>query len=172
MGEEKDYLSVGKITGVHGVKGNIKVLSHSGDPSDFKAGLHLLARCGNGHTYTCTVRWCKPHGRHFLLSFKEIDDRTGAGSLAGCELFALRTDLPALDADTYYWEDILGLAVYDSDRGLLGHVRNIIPTGSNDVYEVVDADTGKDCLIPALQSVIRKIDLEEGVIYVYLPEEL
>ncbi|MDY6905180.1 MAG: ribosome maturation factor RimM [Thermodesulfobacteriota bacterium] len=172
MGKEQEYLSVGKIVGAHGVSGNLKVFSSSGDPEEFKAGLHLLVRSVDGQTHTCIVRWCQPHGRHFLLSFEGISSRNHAESLVGSELFALRSDLPALEEDTYYWEDIIGLAVYTIEGAFVGHVKTIIPTGSNDVYEVVDESSGSERLVPALHSVVKSIDLDKGVIHVDLPDEL
>lgn len=172
MGKEKDYLSVGRIAGVHGVNGNLKIFSNSGDPGEFKTGLHVLVRSANGQTHSCTVRWSKPHGRYFLLSFKDINTRDQAEALTGSELFVLRSDLPELDEDTYYWDDIIGLAVYAVDGTFIGHVTTIIPTGSNDVYVVADKTSGRERLVPALHSVIKRIDLEAGTINVDLPDEL
>lgn len=172
MGKENDYLSVGRIVGVHGVNGNIKVFSNSGDSSDFKAGIHLLVRSASDQTHYCTVQWCKPHGRHFLLSFEEVNSRDQAEAIVGSQLLALRTDLPDLEDDTYYYDDIIGLAVYASDGTYIGHVKTIIPTGSNDVYVVVDGETGAECLVPALHSVIQEIDLAAGTMRVSLPDEL
>ena len=66
----------------------------------------------------------------------------------------------------YYWQ-IIGLRVASDEGTVLGVVRQILETGANDVY-IVQTESGKDLLLPAITSVIRKVDLEKGEIEVHL----
>ncbi len=68
-----------------------------------------------------------------------------------------------LPAGEYYYWQILGLRVRTIEGEYLGEVSQILETGANDVY-IVRTDDGEDLLIPAIRSVIQKIDLEHGVI--------
>lgn len=170
MKNEDSYLSVGKIVGSHGIRGNVKVRSHSGDLSDFSQGVHLLTRCADGRREMHTVQWSQFHSRHIVLALDGVDDRNHAEALKGCELFVRRKDMPALSQNTYFWEDIIGLTVVTPDQRQLGVVKTIIPTGSNDVYVVENPATGEEILLPAIQTVIRKIDPVAGLMEVVLPE--
>lgn len=173
-----DVIVMGKIVGVHGVQGNVKVYSYAEDPSVFlsESGIHVAGtRNGRraddrieGRTYK--IRWMKPHRRVLLFSLEGVDSREAAEALVGAEISVPRSALPALPAGEYYWFDIIGLDVYAADDAYLGRVTSIMPTGSNDVYVVHDAD--RETLVPALQTVILEIDLENNRMQVDLPEGL
>ena len=167
----RESLSVGEVVGVHGIRGTLKVYSHSGDIADFAQGSSLVLKGRKGDERICTIAWCKPHGRHFLLAVAEIDSPEQAGAAVGSELFASRADLAPLEDDTYYWEDIIGLAVFSGEI-LLGRLVSIIPTPGNDVYVVADEKTGEEVMVPAIKSVIERIDLETGTMRVNLPDFL
>jgi 16S rRNA processing protein RimM len=78
--------------------------------------------------------------------------------------------LPELDEDTYYWFELIGIEVYTTEAEYLGRIASIFPTGSNDVYVVKDQK--KEILVPALESVVVGIDLEQKIMRVRLPEGL
>ena len=79
-----------------------------------------------------------------------------------------------MEEGTYYWFDLIGLSVFTVEGEFLGQISSIIPTGSNDVYVVKDSKRGLDYerLIPALESVIRSIDIKMKTVRVNLPEGL
>jgi 16S rRNA processing protein RimM len=87
--------------------------------------------------------------------------------LVGQSVFVPSKRLP--DGE-YYWKDVIGLDIVTEDGRRLGYVKTILPTGSNDVY-VCNGDEG-EILIPALDDVIRKIDIGKGLMVVRLPEGL
>ncbi len=162
-----DYLSIGKICGAHGVNGNLKVHPYADDLSTIDIGTRLFLKGRADHQETpITVTGWRPHGRVFLLSCEEITSRNQADKAVGGELVILRSDLPDPGEDTYYWVDIIGLAVYTEADVCIGRVRSILPTGSNDVYLVYDDESGKETLIPAIRSVVKKIDPAGGRIRV------
>lgn len=172
--EKKGFLLIGKIVGAHGVKGNIKAHSYAESLSVFEREKSILVVNAKGFEKTFKINWVKPHGRAVLLSLNGIDNRDLAETLVGSELFVKRDRLPKLVDGSYYWFDIIGLAVFTTDDNYLGLVESIIPTGSNDVYVVKDARKGRDneILIPAIESVVLKIDLEQKRMVVDLPEGL
>ena len=71
----------------------------------------------------------------------------------------------------YYIADLIGLEVYTESGEYLGKVDDIYNTGSNDIYVVKD-DLGKQKLLPGIDEVIKKVDLDEGKIIVNLIEGL
>jgi 16S rRNA processing protein RimM len=166
-----EYLSIGKISGVHGINGNLKIHPYAEDLSEIRVGSCLFIRrqADKHNKRTITVTGWRPHGRGFLLSCEEITSRGQAEEEIGRELVILRSDLPDPGEGTYYWVDIIGLSVFTLENVFIGRVRTIMPTGGNDVYVVYNDDTAEEILLPAIRSVIREIDLESGVMRVALP---
>jgi len=171
---KSDILPIGKIVGVHGIAGNVKVYSYAESLSVFKPGTLLLARHDQGGEKTYSIQWVKPHARTVLLSLKGIESRAQAEALVGSALFIEKKSLPKPEDGDYYWFDIIGLSVYTVAGECIGRVASIMPTGSNDVYVVKGSVGGrpKETLIPALASVVVSIDLEKKIMQVDLPEEL
>ena len=161
---------IGKIVGAHGVKGTSKIQSYAESLEIFKTGAPLLIRRPDGIEQQYEIDWIKSHSRGALLALNGIVSRDQAESMIGSELYIEKTELPALAAGTYYWFDLIGLNVYTSDDRYLGRLDSIIETGANDVYVV--KDKGKETLIPALESIVRSIDIDSGIIRVELPEGL
>ncbi len=165
-------LSMGKIVGVHGIRGNLKVYSYAESISFYDSGNAIFIRTADGNEKTYVIKHGAPHKKIILLSLEEINDLNSAEDLIGAELFVEKSALPDLTNDEYYWVDIIGCDVFLIDDTYLGQVESIFPTGSNDVYVVKDPAKGKEILIPALKSVIGEIDLENKKMWVDLPEGL
>lgn len=171
---KSDILPIGKIVGVHGMGGNVKIYSYAESLSVFSPGTVLLARHYKGGEKTYSIKWAKPHTKAVLLSLKEIENRTQAEALVGSELYIEKMSLPELEDGDYYWFDIIGLSVFTVAGEYIGRVASIMPTGSNDVYIVkgVAGEGQKETMIPALASVVVSIDLEKKTMQVDLPEGL
>jgi 16S rRNA processing protein RimM len=169
----KEWVLIATITGAHGIQGAVKAQSYAESNDLFGPGRRLKAEANDGRQYDLTVQWARAHARGTRLAFQEIKDRSQAEALAGARLFIDRGCLPELEEDTYYWFDIIGLSVFDTQGEFLGRVESILPTGSNDVYLVRKGIAGKEreILIPALASVILHIDLKSRRMRVNLPEE-
>lgn len=168
--ETDGFLPIGKIVGVHGIRGSLKVWSYAESPSVFQPGQSLVLISPRGQRNTYELQWVRPHKRVLLMALKGIANRTQAEPLVDSEFLIERASFPPLEEGTYYWADLIGLSVFTTDDDYMGRVHAIIPTGSNDVYVVKDLD--KEILIPALESVVIAIDLENRTMKVELPEGL
>ena len=168
--DKKGYVLIGKIVGVHGLKGTNKFKSYAESLSVFYPGQSILIRDNRNRETSVELDWIKSHTGTPLISFKGVTDRDRAEALIGAELFIPETELPELDEDTYYWFELIGIEVYNTQEDYLGQITSIFPTGSNDVYVVKDKT--KEVLIPALESVVIDIDLELKRMRVDLPEGL
>lgn len=167
--KETGLLCIGKIVGVHGLEGNLKVYSYAESLDVYEPGSQIFVKPPKKIKKRYIVNRAKPHKNIILLSLKGVG-RDEAETLVDSELLIEKSNLPELEEDTYYWDDIIGLDVYTTDDEYLGRVDSIIATGSNDVY-VVKHNT-RETLIPALASVVLSIDLDQGVMRVNLPEGL
>ena len=169
--QKEGILSIGKIVGAHGIKGAVKVYSYAESPSIFRPNRSILLEDTQSRRRSLCINWARPHKRGVLLSLKGIDTRNDAEALIGSELFINKEELPELESGTYYWTEIIGLSVYRAGGNYLGKITSILPTGSNDVYIVKD-ENNEETLIPALESVVIGIDLEQKKMLVDLPEGL
>ncbi|GAB6906911.1 Ribosome maturation factor RimM [Desulfosarcina cetonica] len=169
-----DYILVGRVTGAHGIRGAVKIHSYAESMALFAAGEKLRLTFADGTSRTMMIEWARPHGRGFRMGLETVTDRTQAESLAGASIFVERSRLPVLEADTYYWFELVGLNVYDTTGQLLGCLDEVIPTAANDVYVVTGEVDGqpREMLIPAVARVIRSIDLENRTMVVDPPEGL
>jgi 16S rRNA processing protein RimM len=168
------FLLVGKIVGAHGLNGNIKVHSYAESLSVFESSSSILVINAGIFEKNYKIKWVKPHGRRILLSLVGVENRNAVKPLIGSELFVERAVLPELEEGVYYWQDIIGLSVFKSDGQYIGRIASIISTGSNDVFVVKDPnmDDHNETLIPALESVVLLIDLENKTMRVDLPKGL
>ena len=170
MSTASELLVIGKITGTHGIKGMVKVHLYSGDDRTLRAATEIILRHGDGKQQILTVISLQGHGRKTLLTLKGYASITEALSLVGGELVARRDQFPEPDEDEYYWADLVGLRVV-TDAGIeLGTLKEIIETGSNDVY--VCKGEEREILLPAIAEVIKLIDTEKKVMKVKLMEGL
>ena len=167
---KKGFLHIGKIIGVHGIKGTIKVYAYTDELSVFKPDSLIRIRNKSGSEETYKIKWVKPHKRVILVSLEGISRRDTAEALVGSDLFIEKASLPELEDGIYYWFDIIGLSVFTTDEKYIGLIESIIPTGSNDVFVVKNKEN--EILIPALESVVLAIDFKLKTMRVDLPEGL
>lgn len=76
----------------------------------------------------------------------------------------LEAPAQALPDETYYWGDLVGLRVEEPDGSAVGELVEIFRSGGNEVYRIVG--DGGERLVPALRSIVLRIDIEAGLIVV------
>lgn len=168
--EKKDHVLIAEIVGVHGIKGTSKIRSYAESLSLFKPGCAIAVRQRGRPEKSLEIKWVKPHSGTALIAFKGINERRQAQALIGAELFVSKGELAELEEDSYFWFDLIGMAVYTTADEYLGRIESIIETGSNDVYVV--QNNKREVLIPALESVVLGIDTKAKRMQVDLPEGL
>lgn len=161
-----DDVIVGRVASAHGVSGAIRVSVLSDVPHRFDPGqtLHIVDR-----TYQITDSSPAPNGQ-VILRLKDIDTVDAAKRLVGQSATVPQSSVPPLQEGEYYHFQLLGLKVLTDDGECLGRVREILETGSNDVY-VVSGESG-EVLIPALTDVVLEVRLDQGCMVVKLLEGL
>lgn len=169
---EDDFLSVGKIVGVHGIIGDLKLYPYVESLSIFKSGHKILLRNPDGKRESHVIQSGKLYKKTFRLALKGIDNRDAAEKLIGTEVFIEKTKLPELEEDEHYWFEIIGLEAFLEDGTCFGRVESIFQTGSNDVYVIKNSESGRETLVPAIQSVVAEIDLEKKRMTIILPDGL
>ncbi len=164
------FILIGRVLGSHGLDGGLKLISYAESPDVYAAGRTVLVQAGTGAERVYEIAWIKAQGRATLLGLKGVATRSQAEALAGCDLFFDKATLPPLEEGSYYWADLIGIAVYSVGGGLLGRIDSIFRTGSNDVYVVKQEK--RELLLPALRSVVKSVDLEARRMVVEVPAGL
>lgn len=167
----EEVLNIGRIINTHGIKGEVKVSSLTDDPERYEK-LKTVNMNLKGIKSVMTITSVKYFKDSVILKFKEINDMDAAEKLKGAMLFVERKDAIKLPEDSFFIGDIIGCEVFDEQRGSLGTVQEVLQTGSNDVYIVNGSGKYKDVLVPALKTVVRKVDIQNKRIDVILPEGL
>lgn len=164
------YLEVGKVINTHGVRGEIKVIPLTDDPNRFYDLKEVFVEKDNS-LIKHEVKWVKLFKNTVILKLSGIDSMDDAEALKNLFLKIDRKDAVTLPEDSYFISDLIDCTVYDINGQVLGLLKDVLQTGSNDVY-VVKNESGKEILIPALKSVVRRVSVSERSITVEIPEGL
>ena len=159
-------LEIGQIVNTFGIKGMVKVKPFTDDIRRFDE-LKTVYVEKNSHQTEYEIEEVKYHKDMVLIKFKGIDKVEQAEMLRNSYLTVSRESVEKLEEGRYYIVDLLGLEVYTDEQILLGTLEDIFNTGSNDIYVVKDKQ-GKQILLPAIQDVIKQIDIENKKIIVHL----
>jgi 16S rRNA processing protein RimM len=162
------YLRIGKIVNTQGIKGEIRITPLTDDIARFDDLNYILI--GDDLLIRLDIEYVKYHKNFVLLKLKGIDSINDAEKYKGKYILINREDAITLPKGSYFVCDIIGLTVQDSSGTVLGRVTDIISTGSNDVYTVKNDET--EIMLPALKSVVKEINIEQGIMVVEIPEGL
>lgn len=167
---EPVFLAFAKIRKPHALHGEVTVEMLSDFPNQVAEGNDLYI---GADKKPMILRSIRNAGKTYLISFKGYESRDSVEHLRNAMIYILSDALPELNADEYYHHDLIGMAVYDLSRNLIGIISEIITTGANDVYVVTSDDAEKrEILLPAIKSVVREVDLESHSVFVEMPEWL
>ena len=154
-----DYLILGRITKVHGVRGEVKVVLYADAWAPFRGLDRYWLGPPGGPYRPVGVRVEAERGRSLALKLSGVETPEAAAALVGHEIAVPRAEAPPPPEGAFYHYDILGLEVVAGER-TLGAVREILETPAHDVY-VIDGVAG-EWLLPATRVHIRRIDLATG----------
>ena len=157
------YISVGKISGIFGIKGWVKVFSFT-DPRENILTYSPWLLKKDDQTKAVNVIDGQLQGKTIVAQLAGIDDRDQAADLMGWDIFITRDQLPKAAKGEYYWSELIGLTVETIDGVALGVVDSLLETGANDVI-IVQGE--RERVIPFLQGqTIINVDLDAGRIIV------
>jgi len=157
------WVTLGRVSGVFGVKGWLKVQSYT-DPVDNIARFGVWTLRRNGAERAFDVEDGRAHGGAVIAKLRGLNDRDSAAGWVGAEIVVERERLPAPAENEFYWADLEGLEVRSTAGEVLGTVDHLLATGANDVL-VLAGPTER--LIPfVMGSVVKHVDLGARVIVV------
>lgn len=160
------YLEIGQIVNTFGIKGMVKVKPFTDNIERFSNLEKIYIKNKSGQT-EYKIQEIKYHKNMVLIKFEGIENPEQADLLRNSYLIVDRETEEPLEPGRYYIVDMIGLDVFTDNNEYLGKLEDIYNTGSNDIY-VVKNELGKQVLLPAIEDVIKSIDMESKKVIVHL----
>lgn len=165
MSDSEEFVPVGKISGAFGVKGWVKIYSFT-DPRDNILRYSPLYISLKGEWVEAKVVGGQVQGKGIVMGLANVTDRDQVIALVGSELAIKKTQLAPAEDGEFYWSDLIGLTVINTQQETLGTVDHLLETGAHDVLVVMDNDK-EERLIPfVLDEIVQQVDLDKQIIQV------
>lgn len=164
-GSAEELIKVGEITGAFGIKGWCICQSLT-EPRDLLFSCSPWKLLKNGQvSRSVTPSNHRPHKKHFVVELAELQDRTQALIWQHSEIFIRKSQLPKLQDNEYYLQDIIGFTVINNHQLTLGTVSHFLATGAHEVMVV--KTNQQELLIPFVRNnIIKTIDYKQQQIIV------
>ncbi|WP_345811234.1 ribosome maturation factor RimM [Paraburkholderia sp. PREW-6R] len=162
-----DAVEVGKIVDAYGLKGWVKVAAHAdaGHGGDALLSAKRWWLMQGRERKSALALDAKTHSDSVVAHLGGIADRDVALALRGARVYVSRSEFPALEADEFYWVDLLGLNVVNVAGVDLGKVADMIDNGAHSVLRVEYPSTDKngkpvtgERLIPFVGVFVKTVD--------------
>jgi len=158
---KKQFLETGKIVTTHAVKGEVRVQAWSDAPDDL-LDFDVLYLDDKGQK-PLKITSSRVHKNVVVMKFEGINSIEEASPYIGKVLYMNRDDIILFDEDVNFVADLIGLQVIHQNTGkVYGTLCDVTETGANDVYHI-KTDEGKLLLTPAIKDVVKKVDIDGGV---------
>ncbi|MCC6734984.1 MAG: ribosome maturation factor RimM [Bauldia sp.] len=155
MTSPHDRVVLARLGAAHGIRGEIRLKSFTGEPADVADYGPLDAPDGRSFT----IAAIRPVGDDmFVVRLDGVRDRNAAEALNGVELSIPRDRLPAPDEDDFYHADLIGLAAVSTAGEALGTVVAVYNHGAGDLIEIAPA-AGETILVPFTREVVPTVDI-------------
>ena len=166
MASSEGFVPVGKIAGVFGIKGWMKVFSYT-DPRKNILSYSPLYLSVKGEWVEAKVSNGRVQGKGIIIALENVTDPDQVLPMIGTALAIKKEQLKPTSLDEFYWSDLTGLKVVNLNKEILGRVDSILETGAHDVLVVKNKELKTQRLIPfVLEETVLKVDLNSGIIEV------
>lgn len=164
--EEKVLL--GRITGAHGLRGEVKIAAFTGEPADIAAYGPLTSGDGARKFEISAVRSMK--GGSVIAQVAGVSDRDAAEALRGADLYVARSALPPTeDEDEFYHSDLIGLDAVAPDGAAIGTVLAVHNFGAGDLLEIRFEHERQPVLIPFEKAYVPRVNLSARQVTIVRP---
>ena len=167
--QKEDCYYLGKITKLHGFKGNL-ILHLDTDEPEIYENMESVFVETNGMLVPFFFEFAQVHGaQKLLVKFEDISPEE-AEKLVNKDIYLPLETLPELDGTDFYYHEIIGFTLYDQTNTEVGIIKNVNDSTAQALFEV-EID-GKEILIPIVEDWILEVDRENKAILVEIPEGL
>ena len=161
---------LGKIVSKYSFKGEVLVKLDTDEPEIYENMESVFVSLGN-NLVPFFIEKCYLHKSNLLrIRFEDISSEADADRIIGSHLYLPLEFRPKLSGNKFYYHEIIGFAVIDSQHGNIGIITGVNDSASQALFEVEKDD--KELLIPVEDSIIDKVDRANKTLYVTTPEGL
>lgn len=164
-----DYILIGKIVNIHGIKGEIKIYPYTDDIFNLSKMKEFYL--DNSLKLKCIIQNCRVHKNMLIVKLKGVSNPEEAIKLKNKDIYIPKESLEKLDDGSYYIFELIGLEVFDIDNNKIGILNDVQSGLANDVYEILTLDN-KKIYLPAIKEVVKKVDIENKKLYVEIMKGL
>jgi 16S rRNA processing protein RimM len=167
----KNPVCVAAVAGVHGIKGAVRLKSFTEEPEDCTSYGRVWLEDG---THAFDVTYIGTSKGVVIAQLEGVQDRTDAENLRGTRLFVDKSQLPELDEDEFYPEQLKGLQVFDCMGTAIGTVLGMYDFGAGDIMEIRYQHNGisQAVMLPFTEKVVPEISIAAGKVVVDMPDGL
>lgn len=166
---EVERIAIGVVRKPHGVQGGLKVTLYSIDLDMLQSLEQLFVKSGSNWK-SLTLKTAQGYDDYAIIRFSEIADRTEADTFRDQEIYAKRDELPNLEDDEFYADELVGCDVIDENRNPLGKVIEVLTPGAHEVLVVQKDDV--ETLVPLVEEWVTSINIQDKSIQVNTVEEI
>ena len=167
--KKEDCFYLGKIAKTHGLKGEVTIKLDADDPSAYLEMKHFFLEINKVLT-PFFVEKITPNGDKFFVQVQDIKTVEQAQNLVGKSVYLPLEMLPKLSGKQFYYHEIVGFTVVDTEKGELGPVTEVLEYPTQAILQVMKDK--KEVLIPILEQVIQNVDRDKKVLTITAPEGL
>lgn len=164
MLEPDAWVPLAEVMRPHGVRGELRLKLFNKDSDVLLDRDEVLVRLKDGEEHEVSVDGARRANEAILLKLHSVDDRDRADELRGALVCVRRKDFPAVEAGEFYACDVVGAKVTLAEGGDVGVVKDLLSYPSVDVLVIRASDGGKDWEVPLVEALVRRVDLEGGVV--------
>lgn len=163
-------VAVGVFGAPHGVRGEMRLKSFTGDPLAIIDYAPLTDKSGQRRF---VLKKARPFKDNLLIvTIDGVADRDAAAKLTNMEVFASRDLMPDVEEDEFYHADLIGLQAKDTAGKVIGFVLAVHNFGAGDIIEIKPVDGGQTLLLPFTKEIAPHVDLLGETIIIVMPEEI
>ena len=157
---------LGRITGAHGIRGDVIVHSYAANPEDIAAYGALGDESGQR---SFKLELVGGTSKGLIARIAGIADRNAAEALRGTDLYVARDKLPAPDENEFYHVDLIGLDAVSPEGLPLGKIVAVPNYGAGDLLEIALTSRSSTELVPFTETCVPTIDFAARRVVVVLP---
>jgi len=159
--------NMGKIVNTHGVRGEVKVYPYSDDLEKFEDFEYFYIEGEGKKKYE--IESTRVHKNMVLVKFKGYEDINKVLNLLNKNVYMERKDVDD-GGDGHYIVDLIGCEIYDDQGDFIGHLKDVLQTSAQDLYEIKKKSDGKMFYLPVVDEFVKNIDIKNRKITVHLIE--
>ncbi len=160
---------LGHILKTHGIHGELIIYLDTDNPEDYNLLKSVFVEI-NREMVPFFIERIKVNSNRAIVKFQDVDNLQAADKIKGLGLYLPLEFLPDLGEGRFYYHEVIGFAVIDESKGLIGNIMNIYEANGNDLFGV--DHKGHEVLIPVQDDLIKEIDKKNKKIYMNLPNGL